>query len=427
MIGVLLACLLFPASIAGLQFHPGGVLLLGAQFGIGTTGHDPATGGRLCLATDLPTTGHWAWRGQAMEDAVTLATQQNQSLGHGYTLTVSAYNEASALTALPDQATGAQNVEQMVQTPCVMGLVGPFSSEIARAEMPVAATAGLAMISPSNTDPGLTLRPYAVLEGEDFALLHPAGKPPTYFRIAPTDVAQATVDASLLFEYLGARRIYVVNDAHPYGAALASFTAEQFQVRGGQIVGSESFAPGERSSIGPVAAHIVATHPDAVFYGGITATGGGLLKAQLDRLGYTGPFVGGDGIANDPAFAQQAGTNTANGALASVAASDPSLFTSSAAAQFVHDFHAHFPEQKLDGYGVNAYTAAMVLIAALKEVIQAGQAVTRAAVRDRAQRIHYVGLSGPISFDENGDIASGVFSIYQVRQGVWVYVQRLSV
>jgi hypothetical protein len=56
----------------------------------------------------------------------------------------------------------------------------------------------------------------------------------------------------------------------------------------------------------------------------------------------------------------------------------------------------------------------------------AGQPVTRAAIIQQVQHIQYTGVIGPISFDGTGDIVHGVFSLYRVQDGVWVYVQQLS-
>jgi hypothetical protein len=61
--------------------------------------------------------------------------------------------------------------------------------------MPIAANAGLVMISPSNTNPGLTLRPFASVFGWDFDQLHSAGAgtlPTTGPVVATCDIHAAT-------------------------------------------------------------------------------------------------------------------------------------------------------------------------------------------------------------------------------------------
>lgn len=191
-------------------------------------------------------------------------------------------------------------------------------------------------------------------------------------------------------------------------------------------MGAKSISPANPALIAQVAAGIVAAGPDAVFYGGATQSGAGLLKAELVKRGYTGPFVGGDGIEGDPAFVEQAGVDAASNTFASLAAPDLSTFTSGAAAQFVRDYHARYPGQYLDGYDAKAFDAAMVLITAIKHLIGAGRGVTRAALLEQVQHIKYAGVTGPINFDSYGDITQGIFSIYEVQDGMWFYQKEAS-
>jgi branched-chain amino acid transport system substrate-binding protein len=154
-------------------------------------------GGTLCLASDLPTTGDDASQGRPVENAVNLAVQLNQSLGSGYTLKVINYNDVPAGCGIHDPTQGATNVTAMVRNPCIVGVVGPYNSSVANAELPIIGNAGLVMISPANTNPGLTLRGYAEIQGLDFDQMHPMGKPnaslPVYSPLAlPTpDVRSA--------------------------------------------------------------------------------------------------------------------------------------------------------------------------------------------------------------------------------------------
>jgi branched-chain amino acid transport system substrate-binding protein len=135
----------------------------------------------------------------------------------------------------------------------------------------------------------------------------------------------------------------------------------------------------------------------------------------------------GDGIALEPPFVTQAGAKAANGTFASDSAFNLGFSTSVEAAQFIRAYSARYPgKEYLTPYTAAAYDAAMVLITAIKQLIQAGQPVTRAAMLEQVQHIQYAGVIGPISFDENGDITHGVFTMYTVQAGQWVYFQQLS-
>ncbi|HEV2238158.1 MAG TPA: ABC transporter substrate-binding protein, partial [Ktedonobacterales bacterium] len=232
-----------------------GAVLGGTLLSAGVAGHSlRAGGGTLCLATDLPTRGKDAWQGKPAENAVNLAVQQNQNLGDGYALKVINYDDVFPQTGIHDPSTGAQNVTDMVKNPCIVGMVGPYHSSVAAAEMPITATAGLAMISPSNTDPGLTLRPYAGDALVAFDQLHPAGKKTNYFRNIANDAFQGSADANFTFGDLGARSAYVVADHSPYGEGLAGGFTQEFLRKGGAIVGTVSLPFANPSVIAQVAA-----------------------------------------------------------------------------------------------------------------------------------------------------------------------------
>src|SRR5262249_32610684 len=154
---------------------------------------------------------------------------------------------------------------------------------------------------------GLTMRMWAQLDGHDFDKLHPAGKKTNFFRICPNDALQGTVDADFAFDGLKVRGVFVVTDHSSYGAGMTGGFTQGFLLRGGTIVGTEYIPFGGIERIAELANRIVATRPDAVFYGGDTSDDGGLLLAQLVKTGYTGPFLGGDHITGDSAFVQQAG------------------------------------------------------------------------------------------------------------------------
>jgi branched-chain amino acid transport system substrate-binding protein len=405
-----------------------GALLVSVLLSTGVVAHRPPSGGKLCLATESPMTGNDKSWGTAVADAVQLAVQQNQALGHGFTLETIRYGEVPKPQIRRDPQLGAQNVTAMVRTPCILGLVGPASSETAAIEMPITARGGLVMISPANTNPGLTIRLYAPGFGLNFDQLHPPGKPTTYFRTVVNDAFQGLELAAYASRRppkgLGARSAYIVDDHTAYGGVVAAGFDQEFPATGGTIVGKEDMPIGGGARVAELATRIVAARPDVVCFGGTTAFGAGQLKAQLAQRGYTGLFVSGDGVAQDPTFIEQVGTPGAGNVYAIVPVIDLAQAPSDAAASFLRAFHAQYPGEEPDGYAAYAYDAAMILITAIKHLIQLDQAVTRATVREQVQRIQYAGMTGRVNFDPNGDNAHGIFSVYTVRDGRWVWVKQ---
>lgn len=379
----------------------------------------------VCLATAFPTTGSSAEVGRAAQNAAQLAMIQNHDLGAGYRLEFTSYNDASAVAEGLDPQQGAQNMAAIASNRCILGVVGALESGVAAAEIPIAMRAGLALLSPSATNAGLTLRLYAQRQGLNFDALHPPGEKNAFFRISPNDVAQGIVAADFTFDDLAARSVFVVEDGSPYSEELAGGFTQAFFLHGGVIPGSENIEFGDTGRISIAVSQIVAARPDAVFYAGV-ASGVGQLFAQLDQAGYKGDFVGGDGIAGDSGIITQARSRPDRTIFATQPVRDLSSFTSGAAATFINAYNARYPGQPLSGYSANAYDAAMVLIAAIRQLIAAGRQITRAAMLDQVQNIKYAGITGLISFDNYGDIVHGMVSVYTVQGGQWVYLQQAS-
>src|SRR5262249_23904584 len=130
-----------------------------------------------------------------------------------------------------DPATGANNIRSAASDALVAGCVGPFNSSVAKAEMPIANNAGLALISPSNTNETLTKPQYGQL-----GTLLPAGKV-TYFRVSTTDDLQGPAGADYFYKNANVTKVYVIDDTETYGAGIAKNFSTEFQKLGGTVVG----------------------------------------------------------------------------------------------------------------------------------------------------------------------------------------------
>lgn len=384
----------------------------------------------ITIFTDLPVSGTDAGEGLPTQYGVDLAVDQNKTLDKGYTLTVVHNNDEGATG--PDGSVGAANIQKMVSNANVIAGVGPFNSGVAKSEISIINNAGLVMISPTNTNPGLTQQDRAVANGiTNFTVLHPAGKPEAYFRIPGTDQFQGPAIADYAVSKLSAKTVYIVDDSSVYGKGIADTFVSEFQAKGGTSMGRTSITADQLSTLPSLATNIAAKNPDMVFFGGVTSQGGAALKQDLVKDGYTKPYGGGDGIADDPKFLSSAGADAANGAFGTVAAPDIEGSTSAAATKFKSDYTAFVagkPDNDLLPYSAQSYDAAMIEIKAIKNVIAAGKPVNRDTVRAEVATIHYDGVIGTIFFDANGDNAGQkVFSVWDVEGGKWVVKGSVSV
>jgi len=148
-----------------------------------------------------------------------------------------------------DAKVGAQNFSDLIADPQVMGIVGPFNASVARAAIPLANAAHLAVISPATSNPCLTRDPYlpAGLNPTRAAIgckaaglplpgdLRPA-KTNNFFRQAPTDVLQGAAAADYAFNTLHLLRVGVLSDREVFGQALAAGFRARFTRLGGLVV-----------------------------------------------------------------------------------------------------------------------------------------------------------------------------------------------
>jgi branched-chain amino acid transport system substrate-binding protein len=401
----------------------GATVVLGLS-GCGTGSGSTSVNKNLVIATEFAVSGTDAGAQLPAQYGADLAIQQNADLGSGYKLTVRHDNYEG--TSGVDPSVASNNVTQLVSDPTVIAVVGPFNSGVAKVIIPVAGGSHLVLISPANTNPGLTKQQYAQANGINFTQLHPPGSKEYYFRLPGTDDVQGKVDAQIAAGApVNAKSAYVVDDDSTYGIGLANYFTSTFQGNGGTILGRSSITATQASSFPSLASTIISKHPDTVFFGGVTSGGGGLLKKDLVAAGYTGPMVGGDGIAQDPAWVTAAGAAAANNTYGSVMAPDTSQFTSGASATFLSQYQSTFAGKDITPYSAMSYDAAMIEITAIKSLISSGKAVTRENVRDAVAGIQYTGVTGQISFDANGDNAGQkVYSIYWIdasTNGKWAF------
>jgi branched-chain amino acid transport system substrate-binding protein len=82
-------------------------------------------------------------------------------------------------------------------------------------------------------------------------------------------------------------------------------------------------------------------------------------------------------------------------------------------ANWVNDYTSKFGDAP-DDYAITAYDGVLVILAALKKVVAAGQEPTRENVRAAIATSSVDTLQGRVSFDQYGDIAQRVVSVFQI-------------
>jgi len=144
-------------------------------------GASGATGGKtIKIGTEFPMSGAETANGEPSANGVKLAIKQAnaKSAVAGYTIDINVQDDA--VNGLHNPQQGATNLHTLVSDTTVAGVVGPFNSNVAQAEIPISNAAGLLQCSPANTNTGLTYPPglRAVPADEPRQdQLHPARRP----------------------------------------------------------------------------------------------------------------------------------------------------------------------------------------------------------------------------------------------------------
>ena len=151
--------------------------------------------------------------------------------------------------------------------------------------------------------------------------------------------------------------------------------------------------------------------PDAVFYGGMDAQGGPMLR-QMRQLGISATFLGGDGTCtaemiklagdamNDKVFCTQAGIPIA---------------AMPGGTAFLARFKDRFKVADIQLYAPYAYDAATALIEGMK----LADSTEPAKYLPAMQKVSFKGVTGNIAFDAKGDPREGGISMYRHANGKW--------
>ncbi len=405
-------------------------LLLLAGCGAGTTGNGnggstPTTGNvTIKIATELPVSGKDTSNGKPAENGAHMAIDEANAshLIPGVTLVLVPTDDVGP-SGTHDPAVGAQHVTAQIGDAQVAGIVGPFNSNVAKADMPIANQAPIAMISPSNTNQCLTQSTAAIGCGgtnNEIPTLRPSGKV-TYFRIATTDDHQGPANADYMFNTQHYKTAYVIDDAETYGIGIANTFSTELTKLGGTVLGRASEV-GTTTSYVSLLTKIASQKPDVIYFGGTDGTGGILIRQQMEQVPAlkNTPFSGGDGIVS-ATFASTIGL-TGGPVFGTVASSD--VTKNPAAASFVSKYTATYGQ--LGAYSAAGYDCMKIMINAIKAALDGGAkapqnsgdsataSTFRQAVIDAIQKTDYTGLTGHHTFDANGDTTNKVITIQQL-------------
>jgi branched-chain amino acid transport system substrate-binding protein len=289
-----------------------------------------------------------------------------------------------------DPRQGAAAAQKLVDAK-VQGVVGHLTSGPSLPASRIYANAGIPQITPSATMPQLTRQGFK-----------------TMFRLVADDTRQGGAMAKYARDTLKIGKVAVIDDRTAYGQGLATEFAKAFRALGGQVVATE-FTNDKAVDFSAILTSIKAKRPDAVFYGGMDAVGGPLLR-QMRGLGVNGRLLGGDGICTT-ALPQLAGGTVPDEGVYCLEAGgiDP------AHQKGYDDFRARYKAKygaDVQVYAPYAYDAVRVMVAAMEK---AGSSEPARYLPVLAKTAGHPGVTGAIAFDDKGDLKDSALTLYTYR------------
>ena len=295
----------------------------------------------------------------------------------------------------------------------VIGVIGTNCSSAMTAAMDTISSAGLSMLSPSNTAPALTLDDVAA--GGTYK--------PGYFRICHTDFFQGQVAAEFVYNELGARTLATIHDGSPYADQLQEVMVARFIELGGEITFQGAVNVGD-TDMRAVLTSVAADSPDALYFPIFEPEGPFIVAQSSEIAGLEDTIlVGADGLLS-ASFSEAAGPNAVG-----MYMSGPYV-TGAAYDEFLAKWEAKFGGVPPSGFHAFAYDGTNMLFDAIEEVAVTDADGTtyigRQALRDAIKATSgYSGLTGQLDCGDKvwglltskADCATGeALGIFEITQ-----------
>jgi branched-chain amino acid transport system substrate-binding protein len=348
---------------------------------------DNTTGGEAC---DLKIGFFGALSGDnaglvtPMKNGAALALEQYSKTNPTCKVSMAEYDSQGS----PDKAGGLAT--SAVNDAKVVAMIGPAFSGESEVANPIFDSASLPGITPSATRPSLSTKGWKI-----------------FHRGVGNDLSQGPAAGRYIKDVLKPEKVFVVDDQSAYGAGLAD---EVKKTLGTAVVGSDKAAE-KMTEFSSIISKVKTSGATVLFYGGYTAEAAPFVK-QLRAQGWTGQFVGGDGI-NDDNMIKVAGADSAG-----VLATCPCAPATAAKGNFVADYKAKYAGADPGVYADVAYDLMNVYLDAIK----AGKK-TRADIQAFLGSYNKAGSASGVTYkwESNGELdpSQVVVWMFQVKDGKW--------
>lgn len=290
----------------------------------------------------------------------------------------------------PKQGTAA--AQKLVDAK-INGVIGHLNSGTSIPASKIYSDAGVPQISPSSTNPKLTRQGYK-----------------TTFRVVADDVQLGSALGRYAVNELKGKSIAVIDDRTAYGQGVAEEFIKAVKASGGAIA-EQHFTTDKATDFTAILTGIKAKKPDVIFFGGMDAVGGPMLR-QMKQLGIKAKFMGGDGICSGD-LAKLAAGAIGDGQVVCAEAGGVEGSQKVEMEKFRDTFKKKFGTE-VQIYSPYAYDAVNVMVAAM---VKAGSADPAKYLPELAKTQDFKGVTGTIAFDSKGDVKNGALTLYTYNAG----------
>jgi branched-chain amino acid transport system substrate-binding protein len=274
----------------------------------------------------------------------------------------------------------------------VNGVVGHQNSGTTIPASKVYHACGLPVITPSATNPALTKQGFG-----------------NVFRLLANDNALGSGLAMYASDGLKLKRVAVIDDRTAYGQGVAEVFKKSAAARGIAIV-SEQYTNDKATDFMAILTAIKSKNPDAIFYGGMDAQAGPMLR-QVDALGLGSvKFFGGDGICSEKLMELAAGAKSLDNVVC--AQGGVSVAKMPGGTEWKKRYDAKYPGE-FQIYSPYTYDATMVLVDAMK---RAGSSDPKVYLPFLA-KADYKGVTTTIQFEADGELKNPAMTFYAYKGG----------
>ncbi len=276
----------------------------------------------------------------------------------------------------------------------VVGVIGHLNSGTTVPASKIYHAAGIPQITPSATTPIYTRQGFK-----------------SAFRVVANDNKVGSTLGRYAVTKLQVKRIAVIDDRTAFGQGLADEFVKGVRAAGGKVdVVSRQFTNDKATDFSAILTQIKGKAPDLVFYGGMDAVAGPMLK-QMKALGINVKFMGGDGVCSEK-LPELATDGLGEGKVVCAVAGGVTGEQEKGFTDFVARYRKTYGIE-LQTYAPYAYDAVMVLAQAM----QNAKSTNPAKYVPEISKIKYQGVTGNIAFDPYGDLLNAAMTIYTYRGG----------